>query len=1402
MKRIFGLLAGVVVFAGSAWAASGNCEKNAEKISFSSSGGMRAITLVPAFYPAEDGVPASTDYSTGVYYLKATLKRGGSYTIWTEGVRAVEDGDTNRTAIAVNAYAGESSDDDKDGPSADFDEVDEKGADKRLILYASDWYIDDEDKSESDPKEWTYYIEIIGDVGDTLTLHFQQGAHIPKGREDNPELLSPSAVRKDLKKNLELNGEYYCRVRLKAGQMYWFGTVGGTTNNCSLALNVSSDAQWDSESDDDTGFSEYADPDYDEDPANEGVYIIPDETQYFSIVVSGMGPDDADVTGKPFQLSYRAYSELGIADHRGIVNLTADNGYSADFTAGYKNSPASLDAGYYDEIIDESLFRFTAAKGMRYVAETSGARTNLLMRIYDAKGKVLFENRGDGETFNARSAFVAPAAGTYYLGVCQDLANEFWDTAAYTSARVTLTDGTAVDGSPDAWDARDDVADGATGLAPVPGTMGADPVEVDAVGHGWHELGRTDWADTFMIGARKGVTYALKVSLEDPFAAFNTLQAEVFTRNGVRETAVATTGDINANLEPALSFTPTANATYYIRLTVARGQGLDFPKYRVHAIGFSATGEALGVLTVKTKGAAATWSLNRENVKYPGGASVLVSGAQTVKFGTAKGYKVDHASQTVTVASGAVAVVTGVYSDTFDPKDDIAKGATSWTLKSVPTELMRTLWAGDAQDNFSFAGKDGQYYDFTLVNAEGCDAVFSITNSIGDADHPDGVFAKDVTQVRHLVLPTTKTKYYLTVSHGGAGEGSYALSGFFAAVGAVKFAKSAVSVKENAPTVSVSVSRTGKDGVVRVQYGTVAGSGALGARPGVDYIAQNGVLEWAEGDNKPKTITITLIPDLVPEYEGGDKTFGIQLKPIEPEDRSSFEYPALIVDGEVCTITLKEASKAGTTAASSYAAKTPKLATVKTEDVPLETGTFYGVLEEDGSALTNGLPRLASVTFTASTADPAKLSAKVALAGKSYTFTDKGWDVADEFGCEKEFTLAQKVNGVTYTNTLRIAIASGATTGVGDWARAGGDVELLMNVPDANGKGVQEEIVYRGTVYRSNAKIQDYLTAVTNFAGYYTVALSPDAYVGEGVPAGNGYLTLMISNKGDVKIAGMLADGTTKPSLSVKACALVEDSASACGWSMYVPIYLAKSPYCFGGTLRLYRDESGRTVVDSTRELVWNNDNRALTYDNEAGYRIALTPVGGYYDTVISLQTYYLTRTFEVGTIDVSELPEESFAEGYLPYADVQPNGLSVALAVDVFSVAKQALAKIGKQTDLAASVNPCNVQLKVVRATGLVSGSFALWSESEEDSSLQKQVKGLKHYGVLLLSREEGVFDDEIISAGFFTQTVSKTDEDPETFRKTTRKWIFSAPFNLLGIDQGDSDWWADDWGEEPLEL
>lgn len=1358
-------------------ATKGSCESAAASISV---GRSTTVKLVAEYDPEDRSYDDSGD---GVYYLTTTLSRGYAYTLTYSGATADE--------VSVYAYPRETTEaeDEKDiySPFASFSEFGDGSFNGVYVQY-----LQSEDWDSEDPSSWKYYIVVSGELGASVTVSLASGIvqYADPGSSDNPTTLSFADTLKTGSYDF-LDGEYYFSASLKAGRFYRVRTTGGTTT---YPVYLSLDAG-------DSNYAVFEDQEYSSDTNNVAYIVAPDEDAKFTFLASG--------TNTTFGLAWQSIPTRAITAHPSTP-LDASNNFTATIVPGRRINSYK----YADDIIDETLCSIVLAKGERWVFSTEGAVTPCDMVLYDAKGKILATNSGTGNgSFDTLIGYEVTAAGTYYVGVCESELGVM-DTPLGEEVTLVAEKVGSVNGDPDEWDAADDTAAGATALSPLPAVNSIDPT-VEGSAHGPHRLGVTDWTDCFQIGARKGLTYALTAVQTGEETTDLTLQAEVFTLSGTTERLVKNvTGGIDPTADDYLEFEATANATYYIRVSVAEGKGLTYPDYTIYALAYSEDSDKLGILTVNTPGASsATWSIGSESTKYPGGASILVSGNQTIKFSSITGFKSAVATTNVTVEAGAEPTVVDVkYIDTFDPKDDAAVGRsgsvsyspTSLTFKNTDTEYAkRTLWDDDPADTFVFAGNDGYLYDIELRNVEGDEVYFSITNA------QDGVVVEDVTSVTQLALPklTGSAKYVLTVYNGEEATtyGGYTLAGKFANVGAIKFSKTAVSAKENAANVAITVNRTAKDGYVRVLYGTVAGT----AKPGVDYVAQSGVLEWANGDNKAKTISVKLIPDLVSVYEG-NKTFSVKLRPVDEEDRSSSEYPAVIAGGDECVVTLTETAKATDTVESAYAKIAPKLATVKTETVALETGTFYGVLSEDGSSLTNGFPKFASIQLTASTANPSKLSAKVALGGANYTFAGTGWEEGvEENTLTQQLLLSQKVNRLdeetnktvseTVTNILTVTVASGATATDGDWLRAGGSVELEMIVPDADKKGYQETR-YIGEIYRNNAKIQGYFNVVTNFTGYYTIALAPDCVDATVAPAGNGYVTLTIDNKGTAKVAGMLSDGTTKPSLSVAACAIKEDNESAIGYSMFVPVYFAKKPAVFAGEIRLFVNENDEVVADASRPLAWYNDEAKVTYYNEEGWQLNLAPCGGWYDTIINLQTYYLTRGFYTQTEDASNLPEELLAAGYSFVTDVQPDGTDVDLAGDAFSTAKKALVKSGSVNDLLSSTNPCNVQVKLTRKTGLVTGSFSLWSE--DASGKQKEITGLKVNGVLVLSRDvASPIGDETVVAGFWNKSVKRsatvTNETTGRTSNVSWNWNISLPFNVIGEDQGDIDWWAEDWGD-----
>lgn len=455
-------------------------------------------------------------------------------------------------------------------------------------------------------------------------------------------------------------------------------------------------------------------------------------------------------------------------------------------------------------------------------------------------------------------------------------------------------------------------------------------------------------------------------------------------------------------------------------------------------------------------------------------------------------------------------------------------------------------------------------------------------------------------------------------------------------------------------------------------------------------------------------------------------------------------------------------------------------------------GTFSGLATTFDTM--NEAPALASVAITAALGG--KLSAKVVIAGKSYSFSDTGYayvtgdpdDPDAPLFFTAEFSLLQKVGSGnathTVTNWLYYTVMDVPETDPSGWFGAG-EVEIQMSaLPDAKGSGYQEDIWYSGKVYRDNSKMADkgalaaWQSEAARFAGYYTVSLvAPDAMPGE--PRGSGYMTMTLDSKGKAKLSGKLADGTSYSASAVAA--LVGETEFP---SVRVPLYAFKGVNVFGGWLSIRENDNGDLVaeIDSPdTDIVWKSDDPAATREGEYGFSLYLQPVGGWYDTVSNLQRSYLESDLYVDLPEGDEALDEIMDALALggSYAFVaQPSGQAVDLAGNSLSVAKQALVKDAakKLIDWNASVNASNVKLTFKRATGVVSGTFDLWYEGKNTRGVleQKSLTGLKHEGVLLLSRgDDGYLEDDVLSSGFFLA--------PQTLGK--RKWTGSYRFDIRAV-------------------
>ena len=504
-------------------------------------------------------------------------------------------------------------------------------------------------------------------------------------------------------------------------------------------------------------------------------------------------------------------------------------------------------------------------------------------------------------------------------------------------------------------------------------------------------------------------------------------------------------------------------------------------------------------------------------------------------------------------------------------------------------------------------------------------------------------------------------------------------------------------------------------------------------------------------------------------------------------------------------------SKAGTFQALLQETDAKKVAgTTTVLDIAVEAagtsvGTFNGLATTFDT--TNGVPSLASVAITATAAG--KLSAKVMIAGKAYSFADTGYsyvagdpdDPEAPAYVSAELFLVSKVGtgktAVTVTNWLYYTVMDVPEANPDGWY-AEGVVDILMAaLPDAKGNGFQEDVWYSGKTYRDNSKIADkaalaeWKAEAAKYAGYYTVSLvAPDAMPGE--PRGSGYMTMTLDAAGKAKLAGKLADGTAYSGSATAA--LVGDAY----WSaVRVPLYAQKGTSVFGGWLSIRENDEGDVVaeIDSPdTDVVWINDDPASTRAGEEGFVLYLQPVGGWYDTVSNLQRSYLESDLAVnlpeGEDALEEIMEALALDGDYAFA-AQPSGQAVDVAGDTLSVEKQTLVKDAakKMNDWDASANASNVKLTFKRATGIVSGTFDLWYEGENAKGVkeQKSIAGLKHEGVLVTMRgDDGYLEDDVLSSGFFLapQTivteVTTISAGRETTKKVSRKWNGSYRFDI----------------------
>lgn len=907
IKSICSLFAGLLAFA--ACAETGESWKSAASLKAGSTVTVTLVNEKDLDWESGDD-PEDKYYGSGCYYFRISCKNGTPYTVYTSGFSG--DSDILVDVSDLGTY----NDKDDDSYYSGFADLgwdyDYLGADYYYAIGQTDNEWDPED-----PGTCTYIVYVCGSIGDRVTISFASGIVPPPvtyGTPDHPQSLSISDKEGSTGSKSLINGSYYCKSTLNAGCKYKFWTTGGSDEN-NLTLTIYTE-------DGSGGTNEWRRMDgigtYDE-----GWIVLPPETKSYLIVVDGTDTFNlhyAKVSGrKPsaHKNTPKVKEILGIKDD--LVAFTPDaEGIETDCVAGYRNYPNS---GYFDSVIDEQLFKVSLAKNAYYVFETAGAETNLVMELYDKDGKVLVSNScGNTNGLDCLVAYQAPSAGDYWLGVCQWIEDEENTNTppAYTTCRVIGRKVAKGDGATDAWDPMDDLPSTVEeGLMPAIGKPEDDPAEKGSL-HGTHWLGITDWVDTYRIGARKNIEYQLKtVSSNAVQKALWKLSASVYALDskGNRK-SVAEIPD----LDEGGSFIPTEDGVYYIDVRVAGGQGVTYGPYDFYSLASNpwARDEALGTLRVDIGGATAAegagWSLKSDGksaAKYkPGDSIILKEGAYSVTFVDVKDWT-KPAEAPAGVVSNEITVISAKYSDTHDdPTDDANKGDGSKNGKKL-TELKpsatkvqqvsRSLWSNDREDWYKFKTAVNSYYTFALQPSSKLgDAYIEVLDENGEYVIAEG------TEAKFLFRGTKASTYYLRVRHATElnEDSQYVMTYSTVQVGGIGFAKTSYSVKDSATSIAIPVERkNGKAEALRVRYTTKGGT----AEQWKHYEPQTGILSWANGDSKAKTITVRLIPDLVAAWDE-NRTFEVELAALPPAELDIGEYVPSITSPKT-TVTITEATK-------------------------------------------------------------------------------------------------------------------------------------------------------------------------------------------------------------------------------------------------------------------------------------------------------------------------------------------------------------------------------------------------------------------------------------------------------------------------------------------------------------
>lgn len=394
-------------------------------------------------------------------------------------------------------------------------------------------------------------------------------------------------------------------------------------------------------------------------------------------------------------------------------------------------------------------------------------------------------------------------------------------------------------------------------------------------------------------------------------------------------------------------------------------------------------------------------------------------------------------------------------------------------------------------------------------------------------------------------------------------------------------------------------------------------------------------------------------------------------------------------------------------------------------------GFFYAENDFEGVPVTAVVGTLA---LKVSTLD-GKLTAKAALQGGTIRFSAKAWTSAEIDGT---FHLTMPARG---GETLDLFVRQNRIWGT----LTGGNAGVTPLTLD----GARNRFADRDDAAAT--------ALLEQFHGYYTMALptfdgvSAFATV-DAAPRGVGYLAVTVRNKGSVKIAGVLADGT-RVSRSSQLIRFDDCGDMACV-PLFAPLYSKKG--WMGGLLWL--DPAAGTFTtdrDVSWFIRWENPGKK----GPEGFSMLLNACGGFYSTVPALAAEYLFTAAADAPYWHAEGVEEAVALPTVLPVVVEGTRLTLPRGLRPTRVRGEDGATWYEYDE----VNPTQATLSLAARTGIFKGKFVLYYDYEVGARAQHKSVRTSYAGILTPLRDTAFAD---LPTGMGYSLVPDKDPATRTYR------------------------------------